>query len=175
MKIGIFGGRFDPVHIAHIILLRIIAEVYELERILLIPAYNPPHKTVHASYEHRKNMLELAIKDEENLQLIEIEKKKNISYTFDTLTFLLDIYKHDKLYLIIGEDEWKTFNTWYKYEEIENSIDIIVMPREEKKKLPLIQISSTDIRKRIKNHLSIRYMVPYEVETYIFKHKLYRR
>ncbi len=185
MKIGIFGGRFDPPHVGHLIHAQLLCSDHGLDVILFVPSFDPPHKNVVASFDDRFKMTKIAISRNKRFWITPLEKQKGgKSYTVNTLMILKRIYKHHELYLIIGADEWKNFNQWKEPNKIMELSKIIVLPRKDikikKKKeiitpsLPLIDISSTDIRERIKRGKSIKYLVPEGVRMYILKNNLYK-
>lgn len=145
----------------------------------------PPHKKISAPYEDRLEMVKIAIQNNKRFEASDIERKKGgISYTIETLKILKKSYPKDDLYLIVGADEWKNFDKWKAPLEIKKITHIIVLPRNGAKKepskkvhfppLPLISISATQIRKRVKEGKSIRYMVPEGVAYYIEKNRLYK-
>ncbi|MEO0259043.1 MAG: nicotinate (nicotinamide) nucleotide adenylyltransferase [candidate division WOR-3 bacterium] len=186
-KIGVFGGTFDPIHIGHIILAQDVIEHVQLDKIFFVVNYHPPHKKVYTSFEHRFNMVRLAITDHKDFVASDIEKAQNISpsYTYHSLCKLKELIPLAELYLIIGSDQYNSFQTWYKYGEILELVKLIVLKRpgyappknitnnvvfiDER----LIDISSTEIRERVKKGKSIKFMVPELVEEYIKKNKLY--
>lgn len=199
MKIGIMGGTFNPIHHGHLILSEYIRTNFKLDKILFIPTGNPPHKSGRdvLNGDIRLKMVEIAIKSNENFDLMDVEiKRQGLSYTIDTLMNLKDIYKGSKLYLIVGADTLLSMHTWKDYEKILSMTSIIVADRlglnnhdlsEEISRLnsqngnnifqvdtPIIEISSTSIRDRIKKGLSIKYLVPEPVENYIYKNELYK-
>lgn len=191
-KIGIFGGTFDPPHIAHLIIAEEVLSYLSLSKILFIPTYYPPHKKTITSFEHRFKMLSLAIENNEKFILSDIEKKikKNYniksSYSIYTIRELKKIYFEDELYFIIGSDQYIEFKNWYQPQEILKEIKICVLLRygyplskEEYKEnllfLPVSQlaIKSSEIRERIKNNKPFRYFLPEKVYKYIIEKKLY--
>ncbi|MEO0118972.1 MAG: nicotinate-nucleotide adenylyltransferase [candidate division WOR-3 bacterium] len=191
-KIGILGGAFDPPHIAHLIVAEEVLFSLSLSKILFVPTYYPPHKTTITSFEHRFNMLSLAIENNERFIVSDIEKKikenYNIesSYSIYTIRELKKIYPDKELYFIIGSDQYIEFKNWYQPEEILKEIKICVLlrygyslPKEEYKEnlifLPVSQlaIKSSEIRERIKNNKPFRYFLPEKVYKYIIENKLY--
>ncbi len=191
MKIGIFGGSFNPVHIAHLIIAESIREEFKLDKIIFVPAGKHPLKSDSEiiSSEHRLKMLFLAIEGNPFFEVSDYEIKKNtVSYTVETLKFFYKNYA--PLYLIVGNDWLKEFNKWYRYQKIFDYAYLIVLKRvdfhgipdflqEFKNKIlfannPIIEISSTLIRERLKKNQSIRYLVPPQVYDYIIKNNLYK-
>lgn len=190
MKVGIYGGTFDPIHFGHLITAQSILEKRNLEKIIFIPAYISPLKTEvkYAAPEHRLNMLKLAIDENKNFIVNNLElERKNISYTIDTLIELKKSFNN--IELIIGYDNLLVFHKWYKPEKILELCKLVVLHREvdkipEKKNqfydkavildTPTIEISSTEIRNRVSNNLPIDYLVPLKVKEYIYKNGLYK-
>ena len=193
-RIGIFGGTFDPPHIAHSILANEVREQINLDKIIFIPTGNPPLKNEDfvSSPVHRLNMARIAFERDKQFEIndIEIEKNREKSYTINTLQKLAEEYKNDlvKLYLIIGIDNLIDFPIWKEPDKIFSICEVLVMfrPGYLVKKIapeysakvkyldvPLLEISSTSIRKKVENNESIKYLVFPEVENYILNNKLY--
>lgn len=188
-KIGIFGGTFDPIHVGHLITTQYVLEQRKLDKIIFIPCYISPHKTDQNATNpvHRLNMLRLAIEGISYFDISDFEiRKGNISYTYDTILELKKTYNY--IELIIGYDNLIVFDKWHKPDEILDLVKLVVMKRvidkeiETKNKFfekaiildtPTIEISSTNIRERVKNKLPISFLVPKKVEEYIIKNNLY--
>jgi nicotinate-nucleotide adenylyltransferase len=201
-RIGILGGTFNPIHIAHLIIAEAARESYHLHKVLFIPSANPPHKEdeeiIAAS--HRYRLVSLAIADNPFFELSDIEmKREGRSYSVETLHDLRD---HDTeptdYFFIIGADSVPELCTWRNIEELATLCTFLVAPRPGwdvehlalmnlglpdwlKHQLlanvvpvPPIGISSTEIRDRIQKGLSIRYLVPGAAEEYIAQHNLFR-
>jgi nicotinate-nucleotide adenylyltransferase len=194
-RYGIFGGAFNPPHIAHSIMAEDVREQMHLDKIIFIPSGNPPLKEgiEVVSPEHRLNMTRLAFGNDKNFEVSDIEMKdlKNKSYTVDTLIKLKEQYKDDfvNLYLILGVDNLLDFPKWKNPEKLFLLSEVIVINRpnfyvnevkpeysQRVKYLSVlnIEISSSVIREYIRNGKSIKYLVHPEVEDYIYKHKLYQ-
>ncbi len=183
-RTGVFGGRFDPPHIAHMIHAMLVKETFDLDNMLFVPSADPPHKTVHASFDDRVQMLLLAIEGRIGFDVSLIEKEEKLSFTVDTLTSIKRKHPDTALYLIVGRDEYDALDTWRNPERIMDLAEMIVLPRngavkDEASKnvqfpdLPLINISSSMIRERIRNGKSTHYMLPSRVEEYILKKNIY--
>ncbi len=187
-RIGIFGGTFDPPHLGHLIAAEKVREACVLDEVLFVPAALPPHKagqSISESY-HRLAMTELATQDNASFDVSDIELvRSGPSYTFDTLLALRSPMK--VLSLIIGYDNFATFDTWHRYKEIAQLATLIVVARGPDRddaadlpenvkllELPLIDISSTEIRARVREGKSVRYLVPEPVREYIEREGLYR-
>ena len=134
MKLGIYGGTFDPPHIGHIIAAREAKKALGIDKMLLIPAAIPPHKELHdssASAEDRMNMAALAAEYIGDTEASDIELKRGgKSYTFDTLTELETIYPNDDKYLFIGTDMLMSFEQWYRFADIMKKCTLVVFSRE---------------------------------------------
>ncbi|TDT71892.1 nicotinate-nucleotide adenylyltransferase [Hypnocyclicus thermotrophus] len=184
MKIGIYGGSFNPIHFGHIFLAEYIREELKFDKILFIPVGIPSHRENNLiDYKHRVNMIKLSIQDNKYFELCEIEKNK-ISFTYDTYKELKKKYPKDELYEIIGEDSAAYLYKWKDYEEMIKHVKFIVAKRSnssykssEKNIIilnsPIIEISASDIRNRIKIRKSIKYYLHQDVKEYIEKNKLY--
>jgi nicotinate-nucleotide adenylyltransferase len=132
MKLGIIGGTFNPIHLAH---LRIAEEVRDrlgLERVIFIPASRPPHKERedYLSFEHRLAMVKLAIGDNPAFTASSLEQELGgTSYSVHTLTELRTLYPGDELYFIIGSDSFRDIASWYRYDEIFSLCNLAVVER----------------------------------------------
>jgi nicotinate-nucleotide adenylyltransferase len=194
MKIGIFGGTFNPPHIGHLIVAERIREEAKLDKVIFIPCSSPPHKQEKsylsqiASPEHRFEMVKIAIRNNPFFEVSDIEiKRGGVSYTIDTINQLTKESQTDEFYLLIGADQFKEFHTWKEPYEIVKKAKLIVfnrpnytIPDTEFSKfaefitVPNIEISASSIRERVRNGKSIKYLVPAEVEEYIYANGLYR-
>lgn len=189
-RIAIYGGTFDPVHHGHLITAQSVLELRKLDKIIFIPSFISPHKQdVKASAaEHRLNMLKLAIQNIPYFDSSDIEiNRKNVSYTIDTLKEMKKHYSH--IELIMGEDNFLSFNTWKSPEKILDIATLLVLRRRTAKEpelkypyeeravfleTPRIDISGTGIRERVGNELPIDFLVPQNVMRYIYNLKLYK-
>ena len=187
MRIGIYGGSFNPIHKAHVEIVKFILKKLELDRIIIIPVGKASHRDdIMLSGELRKKMCELAFEGNEKIIISDIEiKSKKTSYTIDTLKKIISFYGgHHEFYEIVGEDSAYNFSKWKEYEKILELSKVVVFRREgfnggiEHKNIiyldtPLYDISSTMIRNRIKNSESISDLVPEKVAKFIETNKLY--
>jgi len=197
MNIAILGGSFDPPHRGHTIIAKRLLKLNNFDQVWLMPLFQHPFNKSLSTPKERLEMTKLLEKDKIVVSDIEI-KKRTTSYTIDTLNFLRKTNPKDKFYWIIGNDQIKNFTKWKKWNQIIDNFKLIIVPRRGSKKteeefknlreqisssrnitvinkgkFPPISISSTFIRKRIKNKKPISNMVPKEVERYIIQHKLY--
>lgn len=131
MRIGILGGTFDPVHAGHLAAARAALECAGLDRVVLVPTGEPPHRsTTVAGAEHRLEMSRLAIDSEKALEVSDVEiRRGGISYTADTLKELKNMYPGDELFLILGWDAARLFATWHIPDEIRRLATVVVVTR----------------------------------------------
>jgi nicotinate-nucleotide adenylyltransferase len=194
MKIGILGGTFDPVHFGHIHLALSLKESCHLDLVIFSPSWISPFKAekpAQASPRQRLEMLQLALKGIPGFQVIDYEvQKSEPSYTIDLVRHVKSLYSdRDRLFLLVGEDLVPGFSQWKEYEQILSLTTPIVgcRIREEQKiptdfpealkkgrvHIPLLEISSTLIRERIKSKLYCQHLVSEKVYEYICENKLY--
>jgi len=199
-RIGILGGTFNPVHIGHLILAQSAMEAFELEKVLFIPCGTPPHKDVAGliAAEHRLAMVALAIEGDLRFEALDIEiQRGGVSYAVETARQLRGMYREADLFFLIGSDTLEELHLW---KDVRTLLSLcrfacFARPGSDPRALTVedlhlepaaarnilenvtagrqIDISSTDIRYRIAEGLSIRYLVPREVEMYIAEHGLY--
>ena len=191
MHIGIFGGTFNPPHLGHLIIAESMRDAFGLDQILWIPGYSPPHKSSSglALPSHRLNMTRLAIAGHPSFVLSEIEiKRKGTSYTVDTLRQLVTEHPESRFSLMIGGDSLAEFLSWKNPDQIVSMANLLVYRRPKFdgtsiaeryqgrvhfSDSPLLSVSSTRIRNKMKAGQSIRYLVPEPVRHYIQTHRLY--
>lgn len=186
MRLGVFGGSFDPIHVGHLIIAEYAREFMKLDKVIFIPVGNPSHREnkLESNY-HRYNMVKMAIKNNKNFEISDIEMRDGkINYTYDTLMELKKIYMDSDFFEIIGEDSADYLHKWKNYEELLENCNFLIFKREGFNYLsensnvilmdsPKISLSATLIRDRLKEGKSIKYMVPNEVEEYIKLNRLY--
>lgn len=200
MRLGIFGGTFDPIHIAHLVLAEQCREQGRLDEVRFVLAARPPHKPEpRAPFAQRVEMVTLAISGQPAFRIDEIERDRpGPSYTADTLDALHRSVPDAELVLIIGADSLRDLPLWYEPLRIVQRAELLVVARpdapiysaEELRttlgldtatplrmqtaEVPLMAISSRDLRRRLRAGRSVRYMVPRAVEAYIADKGLYR-
>jgi len=183
MKLGFFGGTFDPIHNGHLILARDAVEMLGLDRIYFIPNTLSPHKTetIPAPAQLRAEMIRAAIADEPRFDIDELElERPGLSYTIDSLLALRERFGPEpEFYYLIGEDNVPLLSTWQRADELPQLATFVVLSRNAPTTaMPTlhrqIDISSTEIRKRVVNGQSIRYLVPDAVRELIIQNSLYR-
>lgn len=192
-KLCVYGGTFDPVHLGHLLLANYIKEELGVEKFMFIPTFLPPHKTDQqfSSFTHRYNMLKLALKDSGEFLISDIEyQRQGTSYSYLTIDQLRKEYvlSREDFYFLIGGDSLVELHQWREPEKILDNASVVVMNRPGSDfssvsesflnkvqilNTPLVEISSTDVRNRIKTGGSIKYMVPDSVEKYIHENGLY--
>lgn len=199
-KIGIMGGTFDPIHTGHLVTAEAVRIEYGLEKVLFIPAANPPHKQKSkvTPAMHRYIMTVMATYSNAHFYVSPIElERPGLSYTIDTLQKLIEQYgDKTEFYFITGADAVADLPTWYKIDQLLELVYFIAATRpgcicslddvikkfgvKGRKKIqrlatPELEISSTDIRERVRQGRSIKYIVPESVENYISKEGLYQK
>lgn len=200
--IGLYGGSFDPIHFGHLISARSIAEQLGLDRITLIPSARPPHKqgVAMTSPEHRLAMTRLAVEGNPLFEVSDMELHRNgPSYTFDTIDqFRSTQGDSATLCWIIGGDTLPELPSWYRVAELVNRVRIVTATRpgwtppdpalltptvgeaataqllKDCMVTPRIDISATDIRRRVRDGLSIQFLTPEPTRSYIERNNLYR-
>lgn len=177
LNVGLFGGSFDPIHFGHLNLAIEMLEKRGLDKILFCPAaQNPFKKTSDTQARDRLAMVELAIAEIPAFEVITLEiEREGPSFTVDTLEILAREYSN--LFLILGEDSFSQFDQWKKSDRILELATLLVAPRESdggrNSDLRVMQISSTDIRRRISDRLYCGHLAPKIVLDYIQDHQLY--
>lgn len=183
MKIAIYGGTFDPIHHAHLILAREARERLGLDKVIFVPAAVSPFKTATAtSGETRLSMLRAAIEDETGFAVDDCElRRPPPSYTIDTVSEIARRETDAEIYCLIGDDNVRDLSKWHRAEELKELVRFIVLDRTGhtvSHDYPVIgrkiDISATEIRKRVASGRSVRYLVPSAVEEIIRREKLYR-
>ena len=196
-RVGIFGGTFDPIHIGHLIVAETIMDEFNLDKVVFIPAAVPPHKLDKqiSPAKHRYMMTMLAPCSNPRFQVSDMEMhRQGPSYSRDTLAQLIEEHGRDtEFYFIVGADSVENLHTWNRIDELLTMCHFIgasrpgCMPDMEKiaqrfgplaekihcLETPELEISSTEIRHRVGQKRTIRYIVPETVEQYIYKEKLY--
>lgn len=194
MSICLYQGTFNPIHKIHLEVAKFAKEYYNFDKIIFIPAYMPPHKTVDKSLAtHRFNMVKLAIKNIPFFNISDIEYKfRGNSYTYNTIVKLKNNMNiNDKINFIIGTDAFEKIESWYKTDELKNLVHFIIFPRTNsfnKADFDLLKekgydfefapmkykdVSSTQIRDNLKNGESINGLEIPQVMEYIKENDLY--
>jgi nicotinate-nucleotide adenylyltransferase len=188
-RIGILGGSFNPIHFGHLLMAQSALENLKLDQVLFVPAHCSPFKTrnVLPSDQSRLAMVKSAIKGNPGFGVYEGELKRGgVSYTIDTLTELKASYPKASFFLLIGADSLRKFHLWKDPQKILRLAKLAVLnrPGVDKKypkrwtyvkvNMPAVDISSSDMRSRLKQKKSIWYLTPKNVIRYINRHRLYR-
>ena len=198
MKIGIMGGTFDPIHLGHLVTAEAVRELFALDEILFIPAARPPHKLGRnvTDEQHRLAMTTLATNSNKFFRVSDMElKRTGLSYTLDTMNELHKTFgRSTELFFIIGADSLVDLSKWHEARElvekchfiattrqgvdvdfsaVENYFGAIAREHIHRVTTPSLEISSTDIRDKVRRGRSIKYLVPEVVEKYILNMRLY--
>ena len=196
LKLGIFGGTFNPPHIGHLRLVKAVADELSLDRVLIIPAAIPPHKNAPdlVDGEDRLMMCRLTFGADRRFEVSDTElRRRGRSYTYDTLCGIREKYPEDEILLIVGSDMLETFDRWYRYRDILSMCTLCaaarerdfspnlekVFSKEELKKVRFInidvtEVSSTQIRRLISEGGSAGDFLTCETAQYIEQRGLYR-
>lgn len=199
-RIGILGGTFNPIHKGHIMLCEYCRQELNLDKIILIPTYTPPHKSSDelADKHHRLAMCRLACSNLQGYEVSDIEiSRRGKSYSYQTITSLKELYPNDTLYFIMGADMFLTLQSWKNPEIIFKNAQIITIPRDMSDSSlllshyssvlrpmgavahilskPVMQVSSTEIRQNIGNGKSVDNLIDKNIYDYITNNNLYRK
>ena len=199
-RLAIMGGTFDPIHMGHLRMTRAVQRQLEFDRVVFLPAYIPPHKQTRsdfASWQDRLAMVQMAIQNYDDFVVSSLEfDRGGISYTYDTVNFMQELWPDAEIYLIIGEDSLTQLYTWHRVLDLLRLVYFVAAERPGYEgeagvarltraygswvadkiihaEVPETAISSTEIRKRLRESKPIRGMVPLEVEQYIYEQGLY--
>ncbi|MGB6606724.1 MAG: nicotinate-nucleotide adenylyltransferase [Atribacterota bacterium] len=193
-RLGIMGGVFDPIHCGHLFAAEEARVEFRLDKVIFVPCHQPVHKRENniSDFKHRYIMAVLATS---NNQFFEVSKaelnRPGPSYSIDTVKEFLNKYNHGvKIFFITGADAFLEVDSWYKSEKLiklcqfvaatRPGYDLNKLDKKFKKiikimEIPALSISSTDIRRRVREGKSIKYLLPQEVEEYIYKKGLYSK
>jgi nicotinate-nucleotide adenylyltransferase len=192
MNIGIFGGTFNPPHKGHLIVAEAVKNEIGLDKILFIPSYISPHKQQgeESISNHRLEMIKIAVSGKPNYSVLDYEiNQQGTSYTITTLEFLRQGNPNDRFFVIVGIDNYLTFHEWKDPQKILQIATLVVMNRPNFPKrinesvgtknvvfvnVPNIDISSSEIRIKVKEGRQIQDDVGGKIEEYIKKHSLYK-
>lgn len=187
MRLGIFGGTFDPIHDAHLAIAEAARDTFELDRVLVIPAANPPHKRGAAvSYRHRFRMVELACEGHDRLEPSRLEEGEEQSYSIRTIERIkASVCPSCRLFFLIGADAFAEITTWRRWRDVVMNVEFIVVARPAAQyEIPegatvhplhevLMPVSSSGIRATLAAGNRPEFL-PSPVYEYIDRNKLYR-
>ncbi len=188
--LGILGGTFDPIHNGHLAIAALAVDFFKLSRVLFIPSGRPPHKPfTGVSAQHRLAMLQLAVAGEPFFEIREEEvHQTRLSYTYDTIQLLRQVFPHRPFYFIIGSDNLHEIETWHRYQDLLHMVAFCVVHRPDYSPLippplaggnflpfpaPEWGISATILREYLAKGYRCRYLIPDAVGEYIVKNRLY--
>lgn len=192
MKIGFLGGSFDPVHFGHLLAAQDVYEQCELDRLFLVPAAQAPLKPqeMQSSLRDRLAMLRAAVEWDRRFEISNVELERGgISYTVDSVRHFRKTFPDDELFWIIGGDQLPKLNIWKDVADLAQMVEFIFLerpghPAKQTPKIPglrlhrcdghLIEISSSELRQRVRRGLSLHYFCPQKVIAYIEAQNLYR-
>lgn len=199
-KIGILGGTFDPVHYGHLAIGQLALEVCQLDELYFVPTGKPPHKLSSevTSANNRYEMLRIAVSVHPQFSICDYEiKRDSPSYTQNLLLYFREQFPEDELHLVMGADLFHELELWYHYQELFSLAHLVIMNRENSDPVSLeekaelfrrnfqasitlvsgirLQVSSSMIRKRVRDKHTIRYLTPDTVVRYIEDKQLYQK
>ena len=193
MKIGFLGGSFDPVHFGHLLAAQDAYEQYQLDRLIFVPAAQAPLKPqeMQSSAADRLTMLQSAIDGDQRFEISELElQRSGVSYTIDSVRQFRVLFPDDQLFWIIGGDQLPKMNLWKDAAELARLVEFIFLerpghPARQTPDIPglrlhrceghLIEISSSELRQRVRRGLALRYFCPQKVILQIKARNLYRQ
>ncbi|ANE47267.1 nicotinic acid mononucleotide adenylyltransferase [Paenibacillus swuensis] len=193
MRIGIMGGTFNPIHLGHLIAAQRACEGMELDQIWFMPTHTPPHKPAPAGTtpEQRRDMVQLAVSGSNRFCVSDAElRREGVSYSYDTVCRLQQDHPDDRFYYIVGADMIQFLPKWYRIDELATRIGFIGLQRKGYSAslealpeniraavtlvpMPVIELSSTEIRERRAKGKPVTYLVPANVERYMEENGLY--
>jgi nicotinate-nucleotide adenylyltransferase len=187
VRVGVFGGSFDPIHHGHLVVARAVGEALGLDQVLLVPAAQQPLKVGGhgAGAVHRLEMVRVAVEADAWFRVEPLEVVAGgPSYTVDTLRALVARAPEHRLHLLVGSDAARLLPAWKEPDAVRALADLVVFRREGDDRplpadarivaVPRIDISSTDVRERVRRGRPVRYWVPDAVDAYIRTNSLYR-
>lgn len=185
MRIGIFGGTFDPIHLGHLAAARAAMDCAHLDRVLFMPAAVPPHRPATAAgAEDRLEMTRLAIEGERGFEVSDLEVRRDgVSYTVDTLRELRRLHPDDELFLILGWDAAKLFRKWRDPDEVRRLASLVIVTRPGSGaptgtsdivcERPTPDVSASGLRRRLAHGQPVTDMLPPAVADYVARRGLY--
>jgi nicotinate-nucleotide adenylyltransferase len=188
-RIGIFGGSFNPIHFGHLVVAQEAWRALKLFQVCFVPGYKPPHKVLKVGFDDRCRMVELATEDNPHFIISRIEEGcRGQSFTVNTIRLLRTQYPSDRLYLLMGADEFAELESWRSPEAIFKLCKVVVLLRPGYHpsrgsrfaklaiflKVPQIEIASSQLRRRLRRGEEVRYLIPEPVIGYIKERGLYR-
>jgi nicotinate-nucleotide adenylyltransferase len=188
--IGLFGGTFDPIHIGHLIIAEWLSEILDIETTYFIPTKIHPFqkRTNITDAKLRLEMLKIALKDYPYFKINDFElSRDNISFTIDTIKYFHEKYPDKELYYFLGSDNLASFLEWkdpfeileicylavYQREKHSKPVELLNHPKVLNMTSPLINISSSHVRKRVSKKMAFKSLLPAGIDEFISKHKLY--
>jgi len=176
VQLAIFGGSFDPVHIAHITIVEQALEELNINKIIVVPTYLNPFKTnYHLEPKLRYELLKKVFQKNKKVEVCDFEIKQNKAVpSIETVNYLKDLYKPSKIYLIIGADNLKSLEKWYKYEELNSLVEFVIATREgyEGNKLDSYKVLNVNINissSKLRDEIDLNF-IPYQIKDDIIHH-----
>lgn len=185
-RIGILGGTFNPPHYGHLLIANEVKHQLELDELIFLPNALSPfkQKDYRVTDAERLDMLSLALTElpDSRIETLEIEQG-GISYTYDTMDTLSRAYPSSELYFIIGADQVEKLSAWYRIDDLVKLVTLVTVPRPgynlettypvKQVTIPMLDVSSTELRKRLAHRMTVKFLMPDAVATYCEVNRLY--
>ncbi len=182
-RLGMLGGTFDPPHIGHLIVAQDVVEGLELDRLIVVPAGDPPHKAALFPPDVRLRLTRIAFEGIDRTEVSDVEiRRRGSSYTVDTLAWIRQRFAPQQLFCIVGADQFRVIDSWHEYRRLSDLAQLVVMRRggEEVPPGPVgisartvevtrVDLSSSLIRDRLREGRSIRYLVPASIHAAVME------
>lgn len=170
MRIAIFGGSFDPVHIGHKAIVKTALSELNIDKLIVVPTYlNPFKKSFYLKPQTRLKLLKKVFNNFEKVDICDYEvNKEKLSYSFDTVSYLKKLYSTNKIYFILGEDNLKNLDKWYKIEELKTLVEFVVVTRngfksERTEKFKILDIDINISSSLLRENMNLDY-IPIEIK-----------
>ncbi|MFC4356077.1 nicotinate-nucleotide adenylyltransferase [Chryseomicrobium palamuruense] len=185
-RIGILGGTFNPPHYGHLLIANEVKQQLALDELVFLPNALSPFKQIdqRVNDTQRVEMLSLALSElpESRIETLELSRG-GISYTYDTMVELSENYPNSEIFFIIGADQVEKLSAWYRIDELIKLVTLVAVPRPGYKlftsydvqqvMIPMLDVSSTELRKRLANRKTVKFLMPDSVATYCEVNRLY--
>lgn len=185
-RIGILGGTFNPPHYGHLLIANEVKQRLALDELVFLPNATSPfkQKNQRVTDQHRMEMLTLALQELPDSRIETLELSRGgISYTYDTMVELTNRYPDSEVYFIIGADQVEKLSAWYRIDDLVKLVTLVTVPRPGyllettypvvQMTIPMLDVSSTELRTRLKNRTTVKFLMPDSVAEYCEVNRLY--
>ncbi|MGD9624548.1 MAG: nicotinate (nicotinamide) nucleotide adenylyltransferase [Arcobacter sp.] len=170
MRIAIFGGSFDPIHIAHVAIVETALKQLDIDKLIIVPTYlNPFKNSFYFEPQTRFELLKKVFHKFEKVEISDYEiNQEKVCYSFDTVSYLKNLYQTSKIYFILGEDNLESLNKWYKIEDLKKITEFVVVTRKgfesnEAKKFKILDVNINISSSSLREQIDIKY-IPSEIK-----------